>query len=37
MLKESLFSGFHIVRTNLEFLEADLTSKAIPPDFLGIY
>jgi hypothetical protein len=27
MLKESPFSGFHIVRTYLEFLEADLTSN----------
>jgi hypothetical protein len=26
MLLESLFSGFKIVRTNLGFLEADLTS-----------
>jgi hypothetical protein len=26
MLKESLFSGFNVVRTYLEFLEANLTS-----------
>jgi hypothetical protein len=31
MLKESLFSGFHILRTDMEFLEGDLTSDGISP------
>ena len=36
ILKESQSSEFHLLRTDMEFLEADLTSDGITPDFSDI-